>query len=86
MVELTCPRSNHVVFGTRWELNPGRGIRIPNRVPLHYGPILIVVLKKGSNSRDTLVKVSRSNMGLYMRLNIEKEFIFKVHLNVKIIF
>ena len=32
------------VFGTRWELNPGRGIRIPNRVPLHHGPISAMII------------------------------------------
>ena len=37
MVKLTC--QHHVVFGTCWELNSGRGIRIPHRVPLHHGPI-----------------------------------------------
>ena len=36
MVKLTC--QHHVVFGTRWELNPGRGILIPHRVPLYHGP------------------------------------------------
>ena len=38
MVKLTQGQ-HHVVFGTRWELNPGRRIRILHRVPLHHGPI-----------------------------------------------
>ena len=33
-----------MVFGTRWELNPGRGIRIPHRVPLHHGPTDAIVV------------------------------------------
>ena len=38
MVKLTSQGQHHVVFGTHWELNSGRGIRIPLRVPLHHGP------------------------------------------------
>ena len=30
---------HHVVFGNRWELNPGRGIRIPRKVPSYHEPI-----------------------------------------------
>ena len=33
---------HHMVFGTRWELNSGRGIRIPHRLPLHHGPTNII--------------------------------------------
>ena len=29
----------NLVFGTRWELNPDRGICIPRQVPLYHGPI-----------------------------------------------
>ena len=36
----------HVVFGTRWELNSGRGIRISHRVPLHYGLTSWLLLQK----------------------------------------
>ena len=35
MAKLTCPRSTSRGFNTRWELNSGRGIRIPSRVPLN---------------------------------------------------
>ena len=34
MVELTYPRSTSRGHGTRWDLNTGRGIRIPHRVSL----------------------------------------------------
>ena len=35
--KVDLPKQHHLVFGTRWELNPGRGIHIPHRVPLHHG-------------------------------------------------
>ena len=39
MVKLTCPRSTSRRHGTHWDLNFGRRIHIPHRVPRYHGPM-----------------------------------------------
>ena len=41
MVKLTYPRSTSRSRGTRWDLNSGRGIRIPQRVPPYHRPTVL---------------------------------------------
>ena len=45
MVKLTCPRStSRDIWHTRWELKPGQGVPIPQRVSLYHGPIIFILL------------------------------------------
>ena len=50
MVKLTYPRSTSRGHGTPWDLNSGRGIRIPHWVPLYHGPTSVMLLSSLSNS------------------------------------